>query len=317
MICEYGCGQKAHYQFKNGKWCCSEKYQSCSKLRIKNSKSNKGRSKPISNKTKNKIRDLAIIRYKNKEFKNKFKNSLKDRKIKKVRIEVSNIKCSYGCNEFARYYFPTVKKWCCSSHYLKCKQKQKEIINLKIPSKINTNKLCDYGCGNRGNYIFTSSKKICCSKNWSQCPNVRKKNSKTNQIKQKGENNARYGIKLSESTKQKIRIGYINDMKNKYGQLFPNYNKQACKLINEYGKMHGYNFQHAENGGEFFIKELGYWVDGYDSEKNVVIEVDESHHFDENGNLIKKDLIRQQQIIGLLNCKFIRIRNRKEFINEK
>jgi hypothetical protein len=28
-ICDYGCGQEAKYKFKNGKWCCSEKWQNC------------------------------------------------------------------------------------------------------------------------------------------------------------------------------------------------------------------------------------------------------------------------------------------------
>ncbi len=28
-LCDYGCGQEAKYQFKNGKWCCSSNYQSC------------------------------------------------------------------------------------------------------------------------------------------------------------------------------------------------------------------------------------------------------------------------------------------------
>jgi len=29
LICEYGCGQEANHQFKNGKWCCSKNYNSC------------------------------------------------------------------------------------------------------------------------------------------------------------------------------------------------------------------------------------------------------------------------------------------------
>jgi hypothetical protein len=29
MICNYGCGQEAKYQFKNGKWCCSKNHKSC------------------------------------------------------------------------------------------------------------------------------------------------------------------------------------------------------------------------------------------------------------------------------------------------
>ena len=28
-LCEYGCGQEARYQFKNGKWCCGESCNSC------------------------------------------------------------------------------------------------------------------------------------------------------------------------------------------------------------------------------------------------------------------------------------------------
>jgi hypothetical protein len=33
MICEYGCGRKAKYKFKNGKWCCSKYHQQCSVYR--------------------------------------------------------------------------------------------------------------------------------------------------------------------------------------------------------------------------------------------------------------------------------------------
>ena len=29
MLCEYGCGQEAKYQFKNGKWCCSTNFKKC------------------------------------------------------------------------------------------------------------------------------------------------------------------------------------------------------------------------------------------------------------------------------------------------
>lgn len=28
-ICEYGCGQEARYQFKNGKWCCKKNFYKC------------------------------------------------------------------------------------------------------------------------------------------------------------------------------------------------------------------------------------------------------------------------------------------------
>jgi len=34
-LCDYGCGQEAKYQFKNGKWCCSKSHQSCPNIRKK------------------------------------------------------------------------------------------------------------------------------------------------------------------------------------------------------------------------------------------------------------------------------------------
>ena len=91
-----------------------------------------------------------------------------------------------------------------------------------------------------------------------------------------------------------------------YRQLSPAYNPAGCKLIDEYGKEHNYNFQHAENGGEFHV--LSYWLDGYDKEKNVGIEIDEKVHFDKDGNLKEKDVQRQKEITDFLGCKFIRLR---------
>ena len=28
-LCDYGCGQPAAYLFKNGKWCCKNRWQRC------------------------------------------------------------------------------------------------------------------------------------------------------------------------------------------------------------------------------------------------------------------------------------------------
>jgi len=116
------------------------------------------------------------------------------------------------------------------------------------------------------------------------------------------------GLKRGKETKKKLRLARIQDIENKKGQACPNYNPEACKLIDEYGKKYNYNFQHAENGGEFFIKDLGYWLDGYDKLKNVAIEVDESFHFDCYGNLKDSDIQRQNEIEKYLDCKFIRIK---------
>ena len=37
MLCDYGCGQEAKYQLKNGKWCCSKSSNSCPVNKKKNS----------------------------------------------------------------------------------------------------------------------------------------------------------------------------------------------------------------------------------------------------------------------------------------
>ena len=97
----------------------------------------------------------------------------------------------------------------------------------------------------------------------------------------------------------------IRRIKEKYGQIMPNYNKNACKLIDEYGKRHGCDFQHAENGGEKCIG--GYWPDGVDEEKKVIIEIDEKHHFNFDGSYKKRD-IEKQKYLESLGYKVIRIK---------
>jgi hypothetical protein len=64
-------------------------------------------------------------------------------------------------------------------------------------------------------------------------------------------------------------------------------------------------FQHALNGGEYHIKELGYWIDGYDKHQNVVIEYDEYNHWHRKNRI--KDENRRKEIIDFLKCKFILI----------
>ena len=43
--CEYGCGQEAVFQMKNGKWCCAEMHAKCPQIRRKNTESQKGQKR--------------------------------------------------------------------------------------------------------------------------------------------------------------------------------------------------------------------------------------------------------------------------------
>jgi len=212
--------------------------------------------------------------------------------------------CDYGCGQEAKYPFKN-GKWCCGSNVSKCSKIRK--INSTLLKGENNPMF---------GKIFTCSeehrKKISESLKGENNPNFGKTFSEEHRKKisesLKGENHPNFGKTHSKETKRKLRISAIKNVENRCGQCSPAYNPEACKIIDEYGKENDYNFQHAENGGEYNIEELGYWVDGYDKEKNVVIEIDEKHHFDIDGNLSEKDTQRQKEIEDFLKCEFIRLK---------
>lgn len=78
-ICEYGCGQPANYQLLNGKWCCSKTWQSCKKIKEKNSKSQIG--KQLSIEHKKKIGNNSRGRIKSAEEIKKISNSNKGKNV--------------------------------------------------------------------------------------------------------------------------------------------------------------------------------------------------------------------------------------------
>lgn len=140
---------------------------------------------------------------------------------------------------------------------------------------------------------------------WIEKYGLTEANRKLEQFKQlQSENNTGRKVQFSKEALQNMREGAIERIKRQSG-FFISYNPESILIIENYGKQHGYTFQHAENGGE--VQICGYFVDGYDKENNVVIEYDEKHHFHKNGQLKQKDYIRQQNIIDELKCKFIRI----------
>ncbi len=126
-------------------------------------------------------------------------------------------------------------------------------------------------------------------------------------------NTAGLGYKFSDNSKQKMREVVIRRIK-KYGIHSRNFNPDACKFIEEFGKKNGYNFQHALNGGE--ISVAGYLVDGYDKDKNVVFEYDEKRHFDCNGKLKLKDCNRMNCIKSQLDCRFFRYNEITKVVEE-
>jgi hypothetical protein len=116
-----------------------------------------------------------------------------------------------------------------------------------------------------------------------------------------GKNNPFYGKHHTEKTKQKIREIRLKNGKN-------NYNPIACEYFNKLNEEKGWNLQHALNGGE--IDCIGYSLDAYDKEKNIVVEYDEIHH--NLPSIKEKDLIRQNRIINHLKCQFYRFNEKND-----
>lgn len=104
------------------------------------------------------------------------------------------------------------------------------------------------------------------------------------------------GRPVSEKTKQKLR-----ESKIRLGNT--NYNPKACEYFNKLNEEKGWNLQHALNGGE--VRIIGYSLDGYDKERNIVVEYDEPKHF-LYGKLKKSDIKRMKRIIKHLKCEFYR-----------
>ena len=145
-LCDYGCGQEGKFLFGNGKWCCSHFYSKCPVARRKNTNGLLGKKHPRRIRRENPgLCDYGCGQEAKFYFKTsdkwccssrwnkcpenweKVSNHLKKRKCRKgIKIEENeNIKCDYGCGSIAKFFFPTVKKYCCSDTFGGCKTQRK------------------------------------------------------------------------------------------------------------------------------------------------------------------------------------------------
>lgn len=110
----------------------------------------------------------------------------------------------------------------------------------------------------------------------------------------------------SKDAKQKMRIATCEYLK-KNNATPCRYNRDSIPILESIAKEHGWNIQHAENGGEFYTG-IGFWLDAYDKELNIALEYDERKHYIdvENNILREKDLERQRLIIEHLHCEYWR-----------
>ncbi len=128
------------------------------------------------------------------------------------------------------------------------------------------------------------------------------------------------GVPRSPETKRKLRIAEIKRRERSLaegGQIHPFYNPKGCEWFDQFDEMNNTHGQHAMNGGEHYIKELGYWVDYINHELRIIIEWDESYHYKGDG-LKKKDKDRQREIEEHFpGYRFLRIRESKHIDHSK
>lgn len=121
----------------------------------------------------------------------------------------------------------------------------------------------------------------------------------------------------SEITKLKQRLSRLRWLEKTGGRNPHNgkfFNKTACLYLDELSLNNGWNLQHALNGGERVI--YGYSVDGYDVDKNIIVEYDEPRHYDKNGNLKPKDIKRMKRIIDHTKCEFYRYNEKNKTLTK-
>ena len=127
---------------------------------------------------------------------------------------------------------------------------------------------------------------------------------------------SKIGKKHKNETLIKMRISTLNRIKKQGGIIC--YNPKACEYFNKLNEEKKWNLQHSKNGGE--IECIGYSLDAYDKNLNIVVEYDEPRHYDIYGNLKPKDIKRMDEIKTHLGCKFLRynekIKELKEYENK-
>ena len=125
------------------------------------------------------------------------------------------------------------------------------------------------------------------------------------------------GKTMTDDTRRKMRISKINYIIKENGGICPMFNKDAISYFSKLEAERNWNGYYAtKNNGEYYLQELGYFVDYYEPKLNVVIEYDEPRHYYAGGELRPRDKKRMEEIISHLHCKFYRYDEPKQQLTE-
>lgn len=129
----------------------------------------------------------------------------------------------------------------------------------------------------------------------------------------KGQTPWNKGKTFSTETKHKMRLSHLRFMKEcifEGGQIRPSYNSNACKFFAKFDQLNNTNGMYATNGGEYHIKELGFFPDYFNPNLKLIMEWDEKRHY-KNNQLKERDIKRQKEIENLFpDYKFVRIKEK-------
>jgi len=304
-LCEYGCGREAKHRFKNGKWCCETNQSKCPETRKKikqrawtkevrenrrqtclenHNVEHPSQSKEIKEKKKQtNMRNRGVENpSQSKEIKEKKKKTcFKNHGVCcPLQIEEVREKLRQTCLEKYDEIQDKIKKTCLKKYNV---EHPSQTIWFKLKVKKTCFKKYGVGCSLQSEMIKEKIIKTCLRKYGEVCYAKTKEN------------------------RQRARDSYLRRIKNCHGQILPLYNPSGCNIIENLND-NGFNFQHAENGGEYRV--IGYFLDGYDEEKNIAIEIDEPEH--SYNYRQKKDIRRQQEITEELGCRFVRVKVDKD-----
>lgn len=290
--CVY-CGQEAHYQFKNGKWCCTPKMSQCPANR-----------KRFSDKTKN-------AHEKRKEITGKagFKKGQSFIEIHKEYPFSGEHVCVH-CGQYAEYKLKN-GHWCCQPTVNKCPEVRKRLANKRKPDG---SPLRDYKTWR--NNLPEETKKQMLTGISSKESHLKSGQTFSKRVKEGKIIPSWKGRKHTEEEKDQIRIStvkYFEEVKCTGGAKF---SKRGCEFMDKLNESKGWHLQHGMNGGEVVVG--GYYLDGYDKDLNIAFEYDEpAHYVDVQNNVLKeRDIRRMNYIHSKLNCRFFRYNERMDSLYE-
>lgn len=294
------CGNEALFQLKNGKWCCTPKPSSCPARRKANSEAAKNNWK--------KLKSLGIKKQQKGILKEASSFDFEQSQLQ-LQEHPETCFCAY-CGAPAKFVLKC-GKFCCSPFANQCpaiRKKNSEGLKLDYQQRVECGlPKAHYDYNSLPNETKERMKPIKKGDTLVTNPIIRKKRDTCKKLLESGEYVPwNRGVPHSDAEKDKIKQGvekYLKLIGRTGGARF---SIKACEFIDQLNNEHGWKLQHALNGGEIAIGK--YYLDGYDVERNIAFEYDESSHYvDVINNILKpRDLERQRDIIEQTGCTFYR-----------